>query len=72
MTKWKLDDALLNEMACEMALEAEARAEGAEKALQLVEMLAPTVAAMARTGATREQIAAVLRYFAAGACEGRY
>ena len=65
MTAWKLDDALLHEMAREMMCEAEAEAETAEKALVLAQMLANTIAAMRRRGATPTQIAALLRYFAA-------
>ena len=63
MTAWKLDDTLLHEMAREMMCEAEA--ETAEKALMLAQMLATTIVAMRREGATPTQIAALLRYFAA-------
>ena len=65
MTAWKLDEALLDQMACEMACEAEADADAAEKALMLAQMLANTIVAMRRKGATPTQIAALLRYFAA-------
>ena len=65
MTAWKLDQALLDQMACEMMCEAETEAETAEKALMLAQMLANTIAAMRRKGATPTQIAALLRYFAA-------
>jgi hypothetical protein len=58
---WKLDDALLNEMAREMMLEAEREAEHMGKVCEFTQMLMPVVVEMRRAGGRPHQICAVLR-----------
>jgi hypothetical protein len=59
--KWKLDEALLNEMAHEMMLEAEQKLDYASTVLKLTEMLLPVVVDMRRAGGSRHQVHAVLK-----------
>jgi hypothetical protein len=61
MTKWPLSEAMLNEMALEMALEAEQEADYLGKVCELTQMLMPTVIAMHRARGTTQQISVVLR-----------
>jgi hypothetical protein len=60
--KWKLDEALLNEMAREAMLEAEHEAEHVVKLCELAEMQMHTLIAMRKAGGTAHQVSAVLRY----------
>jgi hypothetical protein len=59
--KWKLDEALLNEMTREAMLEAESEAAHASKVYELTKMLLPVVADMLRAGGSRHQVHAVLK-----------
>jgi len=65
--KWKfqLDDKLYDQMWLEALDEAEAEKDAAQDALRFADMLAPTIQAILRAGATPKQVALLLRYFAA-------
>jgi hypothetical protein len=61
MSKWQLDDAMLNEMWREVALEAEQEADHMGKVCELAQMLMPVVVDMQGAGGKRPQICAVLQ-----------
>jgi len=65
--KWKfqLDDKLYDQMWLEALDGAEGERDPTRDALRFAEMLAPTVQAILRAGATPKQVALLLRYFAA-------
>ena len=61
MTNWPLSDAMLNEMALEMALEAKLEVDHMGKVCELTQMLMPVVVDMRRAGGKPQQIRAVLQ-----------
>jgi len=62
MTKWKLDEALLDQMAFEMMCEAEARTAQMEKLDELIQLLVPTAIAMCKIGTTPKQVGRMLHH----------
>lgn len=65
--KWtfQIDDELYDQVWLEALTEAEADGGATQDALRFADMLAPTIQAMLRAGATPRQVALLLRYFAA-------
>jgi hypothetical protein len=62
MTNWKLDEALLDQMAREMACEAEADAARMEKLYELIHILLPAIIDMRNVGETPKQIGRLLHH----------